>query len=713
MPRNEAVENCLLGTPPPTTPHAFGESGRSTGVASPLKEQPLTAPSHTLQANVLSGSMILLVSSGLVGGLNLLYNLGIAHVLGAGGFGQASAAYTVLMLLSAVHLSFQLLCSKFVARNDSLPEKLSIYHYFHRRAWLYGIALGLALFSGRSFISQYLNLSSPNYILILALAIVFYIPLGARRGLMQGSYDFRRLASTFVLEAVFKVGGAFLSLALGWGVSGVIAAVAVSIVVAYAFSRPHRDFRINPQDHLPLTAALGEGIQASLFFAGQVIINNLDIILVKHFFPPTEAGVYAAIALVGRVVYMLSWSVVSSMFPFSAGVRTGERDSRAVLGTALTLVILISGVFTLAVWGAPARVWHFLLGAGFPLNQGGSYRALLVLYAATTGIYSLGVVLMSYEISRKIGNVSWVQLGFSGVVISGIYLFHNTLHDVIMVQTVAMLALLVWVSVPFLHAEIYKRPRSLVTSQIHGGLTRLRRVSEDEAIAEFLKSEFYQPEFDRYREAFWDVVNRPDLSNPADNLLRRALLYRRRGRLWREIPADTEWWQVELQSSDLRRVRVFPRDQWRRHSDHSYYLLATAERIGSKISESSDAFIAKLRSLSAELAQAEVAVNGQRGTVLLIGLDEAGPLTIIEGNHRMTAAALLSPHDAHLHFRFLCGFSPHMMDCCWYHTDLSTLLRYARNSVTWLFDNCQGVIDQALKSRVGRLSSVTPNLPRP
>jgi hypothetical protein len=469
----------------------------------------------------------------------------------------------------------------------------------------------------------------------------------------------------------------------------------------------------DPQAHLPLPTALGEGVQASLFFAGQVIINNLDIILVKHFFAATEAGVYAAVALVGRVVYMLSWSVVSSMFPFSAGVRSKERDSRAVLGTALTLVILISGLFTLAVWAAPARVWHFLLGSGFPLNQGGSYGALLVLYAATTGIYSLSVVLMSYEISRKIGNVSWVQLGFSGAIIAGIYLFHGTLHDVIMVQTVLMMALLAWVSVPFLRVEIYKRHGSLAAPQMQGNLTKVRRVTEDEAISEFLKSEFYQPEFDRYRAPFCDIVTRPDLSNEADNRLRRALLYRRRGRLWREIPADTEWWEVELQSSDLRRIRVFPRDQWRKHSDRSYYLLDTAERIGSRISRSSDAFIDKLRSLRTELANAPATEHGRRGTVLLIGLGEAGLLTIIEGNHRMTAAALVSPHDAHLHFRFLCGFSPHMMDCCWYQTDFSTLLRYAKNSVTWLFDNCQVVIDQALQNKPDReVVPVTPNFPR-
>src|SRR5438105_10185656 len=158
------------------------------------------SPTGTLRARVLSGSMIMLVSSGLVGAMNLVYNLAIAHGLGAAGFGHASAVYTVLMLLSAVTLSFQLLCSKFVARNDFLPTKVGIYRFLHRRAWIAGIGISVILYLSSPIISQYLNLPTRRYIDMLAAAIIFFVPLGVRRGLMQGMYDFRHLALNFVLE---------------------------------------------------------------------------------------------------------------------------------------------------------------------------------------------------------------------------------------------------------------------------------------------------------------------------------------------------------------------------------------------------------------------------------------------------------------------------------------------------------------------------------
>jgi hypothetical protein len=177
--------------------------------------------------------------------------------------------------------------------------------------------------------------------------------------------------------------------------------------------------------------------------------------------------------------------------------------------------------------------------------------------------------------------------------------------------------------------------------------------------------------------------------------LRRALLFLRRGRLWRELPADTEWWQVELQPDDLRRIRVFPRNHWRRFAERSFHLSEMSERIQQWVeSRPADPFVVKLRSLAATLANSEEPYS----SILLIGVDDSGPFTIIEGNHRMAAASLSFSDAIHRRFRFLCGFSPRMTQCCWYQTDFSTLWRYARNFVTYFLDDHEVVIEQALQN---------------
>jgi hypothetical protein len=78
---------------------------------------------------------------------------------------------------------------------------------------------------------------------------------------------------------------------------------------------------------------------------------------------------------------------------------------------------------------------------------------LLALYATATGLYSLSVVFIAYEMSRRIANTGWLQLMFSGALVLGIGLFHHSLHQVIMVRIVLMAAMLGLVAVPFLRSH--------------------------------------------------------------------------------------------------------------------------------------------------------------------------------------------------------------------------------------------------------------------
>jgi hypothetical protein len=70
----------------------------------------------------------------------------------------------------------------------------------------------------------------------------------------------------------------------------------------------------------------------------------------------------------------------------------------------------------------------------------------------------------------------------------------------------------------------------------------------------------------------------------------------------------------------------------------------------------------------------------------LIGQDEKSPVTILEGNHRLSAAMLVGPEVASTRFRVFCGFSPRMTESCWYRTNVPNLWRYAKNRFTHIVD---------------------------
>lgn len=394
------------------------------------------------QARVLSGSIIMLLSTSLVSVLNFGFNVAMARMLGPAQFGHVTAAVTLLMLASAITLAFQLVCAKFVARNDALGEKISVYRSLLGKAWVVSVAVGAGLFTLQRPVAGYLHIPDHWILAVLAIGISAYVPLGVRRGGLQGICSFGRLSANFIIEAVVKVVIAVLLVALGYGVIGAVGAISGSILAAYLLPRMPLEFSTRPQTALQ-PASFHEGMQATVFFIGQVIINNIDILLVKHFFAPELAGLYAAVALVGRVLYFAAWSVVSAMFPISAAAKPREEDPNVIL-VPLLFVLAISIVFIMGASFFPDFIIDTIFGGKF--SESG---ALLTLYAAATGLYALSVVLMTYEMSRRIANTGWLQLIFSGILILAIGVFHQTLRDVIVVQIVLMAAMLMLVSYPF------------------------------------------------------------------------------------------------------------------------------------------------------------------------------------------------------------------------------------------------------------------------
>ena len=629
---------------------------------------------RTLQARIVSGSVVLLSGSGLTAAINLAYNLVIARYLGPKSFGHATVVYTLLTLLSAVTLSYQIVCSKIVAQQPSEEGKAAAYRMFHRSAWGCGLAVGFVLCLFQSSISSYLHLPDPMLVALLAIGAAFYVPLGSRRGFIQGTFGFRSLAANMVLEGAVRLGGSFALVIMGFGVRGVIAANAVAVAVAYLVIPP----KITSQkvSSIGLWQTILEMSQALFYFAGQVLINNCDIVLVKHLFSAQEAGLYAAVAMVGRVIFSFCTAVVNTTFPLVAGTRSEERKDFRVIATSLLLVVSIGSVLALALYLTPPWIWSSLFGSGFEIAGKYNLSYLQALYAVKTVTYSLCAVIITYEMSYKIANTSWIQLLFSGVLIEGISHFHASLREVILVQIDIIVGLLVFVAIPFL-IELIREAKSQRVDRNCSAVRLIRQVTEDEVIAEFLKSDFHRPEFLPYRDTFGGIVARPNFDDPIENAKRRALLFTMHLSLWAEVPADTSWYEVEINRPGIDAIRAFPRAQWRKLARGNYSITEVADRLHAKRDSLPREFLSKIDRISGDLARGR---NGF-GAVILIGTNETEPLTVLDGNHRLVAALDGAP-DRAMTLRFMCGLSPRMKQCCWYHTSPLTLFRYGKHLVS-------------------------------
>lgn len=142
-------------------------------------------------------------------------------------------------------------------------------------------------------------------------------------------------------------------------------------------------------------------------------------------------------------------------------------------------------------------------------------------------------------------------------------------------------------------------------------------------------------------------------------------------------------------------IRIFPRAQWRKVARGSFSAVEVAEGMRTRKHLLEESFVRKIQSMSGCF---------DRGTddfaaILLIGVSENEPLTVLDGNHRLTSAILANPPRLNK-LRFLCGLSPRMSECCWYNSSVATLFRYARNVIKNSVRKPEAELARRLQSQV-------------
>ena len=91
-----------------------------------------------------------------------------------------------------------------------------------------------------------MNLPDQVLISLLALGTAFYIPLGVRRGYIQGIHAFTALSANFMLEGLVRLGGAYLLIRMGLGVEGAVLASVIAVIASYFLAKPSPGLGISP-----------------------------------------------------------------------------------------------------------------------------------------------------------------------------------------------------------------------------------------------------------------------------------------------------------------------------------------------------------------------------------------------------------------------------------------------------------------------------------
>jgi O-antigen/teichoic acid export membrane protein len=147
---------------------------------------------------------------------------------------------------------------------------------------------------------------------------------------------------------------------------------------------------------------------------------NMDALVVKHFFSPTEAGHYSMAVTLGKIVIFLPAAFAVVLFPKSAERHVQRRDSSRLLRLRLAATALPCAGLAAAYFAAPDFILKAVFGAENPFA--GPVLGLVAL--AMTG-YALVNVWLNYFLSVE-------QAGFA-YALPLLTFFHASLTQVAVV----------------------------------------------------------------------------------------------------------------------------------------------------------------------------------------------------------------------------------------------------------------------------------------
>jgi len=360
------------------------------------------------------------------------YHFYVGRALGPADYAVVGSLLSLVAILGVPMGTVQAVITNFVSRYNAKGEQSKVSFLFSfstKRLFLLGLVCSLALALSAPIVASFLKIESTGPILALSVVFFFSFLSPVTNGILNGMQNFRAASFLTALGGLFKFFFGFLFVYLGFRVSGAIFAFALSGLIPLLLSFYLLRNLPTEKTPVPLSGLFSYSRPVFLSLVCLAIFSNIDVILVKHFFPATEAGYYAAAALFGRLVFFVAGPIASVMFPKVSDLMEKGLDYFSTLKKALALVFLISSGASLAFLLVPT--WFIL-----PLF-GSAYlpaASLLFLFGLSMLFYALSNMLVMFCLSVQRYFFLPNLLFFSALEILLIYLFHSSLIQVLQVM---------------------------------------------------------------------------------------------------------------------------------------------------------------------------------------------------------------------------------------------------------------------------------------
>ncbi len=345
-------------------------------------------------------------------------------------FGAMNALLSVMMSLTlptgAIMFVIAKYASTYVARGEK--EKIgSLYRKALGGTSMLAFAITLVFVISSGLLGGYLRIDDRVSVLILAAGIFGAFVLTVNLGLLQGMQRFYYLGAGLGLGGVLRLalGAAFVL--IGFGLRGALAASALPALILFVVTMlPVYRYLGNGGGKEEHENILGYSVPVFLSTAVFAFLSNIDLVMVRHFFDPVDAGLYSSVVILGRTLLYLPSAFALAMFPMVSEQDALNGDYFRILDRALlcTLALCAAGLLVFAL--LPGPIIKTLFGARF---AGAS--AYLMYYGLAMTFMALVSILMSFNLARHRTAFIYSMAAGAVMLVILINVFHSSINEVI------------------------------------------------------------------------------------------------------------------------------------------------------------------------------------------------------------------------------------------------------------------------------------------
>lgn len=384
---------------------------------------------------LISGSSIIFFGSLFASPLNFLFNLFMTKNLSVADYGTLASLMSLAVLATIPAGSLSPTITKFAATYFAKGEFDMVKGLFFKVSKLtapFGLLIFLFFVIFQQQISLFFRTGDSMLVLLIGIIVAFSYIGVPNQPILQAKLAFRFIAFNGVLGAVLKLSFGLLLVYLGFSIWGGLLAFFLSSIIPYLLSFIPLIFIFKKGVHTPhigMEKLVLYGIPSTITLFALTSFTSTDIILVKHFFNNTDAGLYAGVSLIGRIVFFLTAPIGTVMFPLIVQKHTRKENFHTDFRIAMLLVIVPSCFVIVAYYFIPDFILTLSTKKEFI-----SVSSLLWLFGVFSAIYGLLAVIINFFLSIEKTKV-YIPVAF-GAILQAVMLwfFHKTFLQVLMIS---------------------------------------------------------------------------------------------------------------------------------------------------------------------------------------------------------------------------------------------------------------------------------------